>query len=266
MKIRIVLIILTISQLASAAAFTCRDLFGEDVALSLAHPLKLPDESIFSREEEAKIRATLDDVTKPVSERWASFLRFYLRKRVSVFAPEVAEQMYRHLSNFYPRFTGTHSIQADERFMDFPREYKETPFPYIVAVHEWEHVIRGYARSEGRDPLAGELNSTLNPIGVYFEEQAAMRAEWDAARFITPAQSEELRALSAKSDFKRLVEIITDAPFNTRTDYIGVSRTAGRYSLAHSFRRAGENWLRLTKVALVLTPTAAFGCLIWHFI
>jgi hypothetical protein len=225
---------------ANARALACIDPFSSPAE----KPLHLTEGGVLSEHEQRRADEILASGA-PGNERWTEVANMYLDARLRLFPIEERDSIRRVLTKFRPQFAGISEWEASTKGMIYPRAYAETPLPYVIMVHEWEHMIRSYARSGGRDFNAGSMHAKFNPAAMYIEEAGAIRAEWELARFISPTEAVHLiritRELTANVKINSVVETIVTSRDLDRQDYLKATRASGRYSIGNVVQKTTIN-------------------------
>lgn len=246
---------LALALTTTAQAQSCIDIFISPHE----NPLRISEQGIFNSHEQREIETILKDTTLRPRDRWTQINNIYLEARVRMFPMEMRRALRKQLNQFRPHFqTDDYEPEMNTNRMSYHEAYIDTPLPYIVQIHEWEHFVRSLARSGGRNPGAGQIKAAFNPVELYKEEGAAMWAEWDVAHLVSDQDAQRLLELvhgtSRKTKYIRFVESMMENRMKDRRAYLQGVRDNGRYSYANVLQKVATKF-----GVLVVLPSGYLG-------
>lgn len=252
------LLVLVAGNLAQASsAAICEGVFAGETHIPHVGSTTTRTTSVFNAREQLAIEKLLGS-DLPGREKWAQITNLYLNARLRDVPESLRAVTRTQLHKFRPRFKANSEIRTDTKSVAFPMEYIDTPLPYVVLAHEWEHHIRSLARSNGSDVHAMGFLGYFNAAALYVEEGAAMSAEWEISRLISDQEAEQILSLTEASNeprnFKSFARNMIAHRALDRQAYVKGVRDTGRYSFAHTLRKTA------TRATLwVVVPTASLA-------
>lgn len=177
---------------------------------------------------------------------WEQYLNNYMQARIQQLPKYLHTIAAKDLESFTIVYRNWEERKPDASRIILHESLRDTPIPYILLAHEWEHHLISLVNTKGQANNSGALRNNLNPASMYKEEAQAMGAEWHLVRHISDADANQLvniiNELNYSDGFKYFLRNVLK---NRRLDqlaYVDSQRSSGRYSAADTIRKSAKAW------------------------
>lgn len=253
-----------------ASSFECSNLFAEEQLVSAIH-----SEPIWARtknltESERQLIRKIFDLnmseTAKLKAAFHTYVQLTLRKQPEQVRARILELMKEEEIWFAPFWDTYSGVMNQGKRVEIraPLSYQETATLQVTRVHELQHLINFVAADKNLEKAikasrfgpGADILTNSNLKQRYYDEYAAIRAEWEFISLIPAAILErDIEVITSsyiperlqKSQLRRIQN--ASLPFE---DYIHAEHLADRHSL-RVFQKAA--WFARLEVGAVLTPT-----------
>lgn len=217
---------------------------------------------ILGPDDKAQVQQILQASDMSEGDKWILAADIYLEARLQMLPENYRQTLRKKLQAFRPSFVPYNEEILTSKEILLPMAFKDTALPYIVMLHEWEHIIRHQLKGESS---LHALNYQFNFLEMYHEETYSISAEWELAQFVTDGEVGKIMDITSRANlgtgFEFFVQsILENRHHSTKQDYIKAVQSTGRYSYLYSLKKTLRNSSAIAAIATVTIAWPAYLC------